>query len=121
LACAVAFFASSSAEWLPLIALACGSFVLFFCPFVSKVTPRNLIAKVDWRIILFFVGLFVLPGGVEASGLSTAIQSGFTSAFGGRSRGLPWLVGLCAILSTLSSNVLAVLFLAPVVPQGSPQ
>src|SRR2546422_1068450 len=60
LAVAVAFFASSTPEWLPLIALAGGSFVLFFLPFVSRVTPRNLIAKVDWSIILFFVGLFVL-------------------------------------------------------------
>ena len=121
LAVAVAFFASSTPEWLPLIALAGGSFVLFFLPFVSKVTPRNLIAKVDWSIILFFVGLFVLLGGVEASGLSTAIQSGFTSAFGGRSGGLPWLVGLSALLSNLISNVPAVLLLAQVVPQGSTQ
>src|SRR3989441_890922 len=115
----VAFFASSTPEWLPLIALAGGSFVLFFLPFVSRVTPRNLIAKVDWSIILFFVGLFVLLGGVEASGLSTAIQSGFTSAFGGRSGGLPWLVGLSALLSNLISNVPAVLLLPQVVPQGS--
>jgi len=121
LAVAVAFFASSTPEWLPLIALAGGSFVLFFLPFVSRVTPRNLIAKVDWSIILFFVGLFVLLGGVEASGLSTAIQSGFTSAFGGRSGGLPWLVGLSALLSNLISNVPAVLLLAQVVPQGSTQ
>src|SRR2546428_141563 len=121
LAVAVAFFASSTPEWLPLIALAGGSFVLFFLPFVSKVTPRNLIAKVDWSIILFFVGLFILLGGVEASGLSTAIQSGFTSAFGGRSGGLPWLVGLSALLSNLISNVPAVLLLAQVVPQGSTQ
>jgi len=121
LAVAVAFFASSTPAWLPLIALAGGSFVLFFLPFVSKVTPRNLIAKVDWSIILFFVGLFILLGGVEASGLSTAIQSGFTSAFGGRSGGLPWLVGLSALLSNLISNVPAVLLLAQVVPQGSTQ
>src|SRR3989441_998263 len=121
LAVAVAFFASSTPEWLPLIALAGGSFVLFFLPFVSKVTPRNLIAKVDWSIILFFVGLFILLGGVEASGLSTAIQSGFTSAFGGRSGGLPWLVGLSALLSNLISNVPAVPFVAQVRPQGSPQ
>ena len=121
LAVAVAFFASSTPAWLPLIALAGGSFVLFFLPFVSKATPRSLIAKVDWSIILFFVGLFILLGGVEASGLSTAIQSGFTSAFGGRSGGLPWLVGLSALLSNLISNVPAVLLLAQVVPQGSTQ
>ena len=121
LAVAVAFFASSTPEWLPLIALAGGSFVLFFLPFVSKATPRSLIAKVDWSIILFFVGLFILLEGIRVSGLSGAIQDGFTSAFGGRSGGLPWLVGLSALLSNLISNVPAVLLLAQVVPQGSTQ
>src|SRR2546428_6530396 len=120
LAVAVAFFASSTPEWLPLIALAGGSFVLFFLPFVSKATPRSLIAKVDWSIILFFVGLFILLEGIRVSGLSGAIQDGFTSAFGGRSGGLPWLVGLSALLSNLISNVPAVLLLAPVVPPSSP-
>jgi len=121
LAVAVAFFASSTPEWLPLIALAGGSFVLFFLPFVSKATPRSLIAKVDWSIILFFVGLFILLEGIRVSGLSGAIQDGFTSAFAGRSGGLPWLVGLSALLSNLISNVPAVLLLAQVVPQGSTQ
>ncbi len=118
---AVAFFASSTPAWLPLIALAGGSAVLFFLPFMSTATPRSLIAKVDWSIILFFIGLFLVLEGVRVSGLSAAIQDGFTSAFGGRSGGLPWLVGLSALLSNLISNVPAVLLLATVVPQGSTQ
>ena len=84
-------------------------------------TPRALIAKVDWGIILFFIGLFVVLGGVRASGLGGAIQDGFTSALGGRSGGLAWLVGLSALLSNLISNVPAVLLLAEVVPRGSTQ
>jgi Na+/H+ antiporter NhaD/arsenite permease-like protein len=121
LAVAVAFFASSTPAWLPLIALVGGSFVLFFLPSVSTVTPRALIAKVDWSIILFFIGLFIVLEGVQVSGLSAVIQGGFTSAFGGRSGGLPWLVGLSALLSNLISNVPAVLLLATVVPRGSTQ
>jgi Na+/H+ antiporter NhaD/arsenite permease-like protein len=121
IAVSAAFLASATPDALPLIALAGGSFVLFFLPFFSNVTPRALIAKVDWGIILFFIGLFVVLGGVRASGLSDAIQGGFTSALGGRSGGLVWLVGLSALLSNLISNVPAVLLLAEVVPTGSTQ
>ncbi|HYT00555.1 MAG TPA: SLC13 family permease [Thermoplasmata archaeon] len=117
IAVAAAFFASTPA-WLPLIALAGGSFVLFFLPFVTTTTPRTLVSKVDWSIILFFVGLFVVLAGVRSSGLSAAIQNGFTLAFGGASGGLVWLTGLSALLSNLISNVPAVLLLAEVV-QGA--
>ncbi len=118
----VAGFFLSTPPWLPLIAVAGGAFVLFFLPFVSTASARVLAGKVDWTIVLFFVGLFVLLGGVEASGLSGGIQSGFTSAFGGRSGGLPWLTGLSALLSNLISNVPAVLLLAQVVRgAGGPQ
>ncbi|HLQ42077.1 MAG TPA: SLC13 family permease [Thermoplasmata archaeon] len=118
---AVAFFASPTPAWLPLVALAGGSFVLFFLPFFAKTTARTLIAKVDWSIILFFVGLFIVLEGVRVSGLSAAIQGGFTASVGGQSGGLAWLVGLSALLSNLISNVPAVLLLAEVVPHGSTQ
>jgi Na+/H+ antiporter NhaD/arsenite permease-like protein len=114
-----AFFASPSPTWLPLIALVGGSFVLFFLPFVSKVSARALIAKVDWSIILFFIGLFIVLEGVRVSGLSAAIEGGFDAAFGAQAGGLAWLVGLSALLSNLISNVPAVLLLAEVVPAGS--
>ena len=113
----VGFFLSTP-PWLPLIAIAGGAFVLFFLPFVSTTSARVLVAKVDWTIVLFFVGLFVLLEGVQVSGLSAGIQSGFTTAFGGQSGGLAWLTGLSAVLSNLISNVPAVLLLAQVV-QGA--
>ncbi len=108
-------FLFSTPVWLPLIAIAGGAFVLFFLPFVSTTSARVLVGKVDWTIVLFFVGLFVLLEGVQVSGLSTGIQAGFTSAFGGQTGGLAWLTGLSAILSNLISNVPAVLLLAQVV------
>ncbi len=118
---AAAFVASPTPAWLPLVALAGGSFVLFFLPFAAKTTARTLVAKVDWSIILFFVGLFILLEGVRVSGLSAAIQGGFTVLAGGRTGGLVWLVGLTSLLSNLISNVPAVLLLATVVPRGSTQ
>src|SRR5436309_4305550 len=118
---AAAFFASPTPVWLPLVALAGGSFVLFFLAFFAKTTARALIAKVDGSIILFSVGLFIVLEGVRVSGLSAAIQGGFTSSVGGQSGGLVWLVGLSALLSNLISNVPAVLLLATIVPRGSTQ
>jgi Na+/H+ antiporter NhaD/arsenite permease-like protein len=117
----VAAFFLSTPMWLPLIAIVGGSLVLFLLPFLTKATPRTLMAKVDWSIVLFFIGLFVLLGGVEVSGLSDGIQAGFTALFGGNSGGLVWLTGLSAILSNLISNVPAVLLLAQVIPAGSNQ
>jgi len=118
LAAVVGAFFLSTPGYLPLIALAGGALVLFFLPFVSTATARVLVAKVDWTIILFFVGLFVLLKGVEVSGLSQGIQAAFTDAFGGQTGGLVWLTGLSALLSNLISNVPAVLLLAQVV-QGA--
>lgn len=111
---AVAAFFLTTPIWLPFIALVAGALVLFFAPFISTLTPRQLIAKVDWGIIIFFIGLFVVMGGVRSSGLSAAIVGGFTATFGGEG-GLVWLTGLSAILSNLISNVPAVLLLAEVV------
>ncbi len=117
----VAGFFLSTPVWLPVIAIVGGSLVLFFLPFAAKATPRTLVSKVDWSIVLFFVGLFVLLEGVQVSGLAGRIEDGFTSLFGQRSGGLAWLTGLSAILSNLISNVPAVLLLAQLVPAGSNQ
>jgi Na+/H+ antiporter NhaD/arsenite permease-like protein len=114
----IGFFLSGPL-WLPLIAITGGAFVLFFLPFVSTATPRAMVGKVDWTIVLFFVGLFVLIAGIQVSGLSQDITSGFTDAFGGQSGGLAWLTGLSAVLSNLISNVPAVLLLGTLVPGTS--
>ncbi|OGS49013.1 MAG: hypothetical protein A3K68_01835 [Euryarchaeota archaeon RBG_16_68_13] len=110
----VAGFLLTTPDWLPFIALAGGAFVLFILPFLVPTTPRTMIQGVDWGIIVFFIGLFVVLGGVEVSGLSSYIQAGFTAMFGGEG-GLGWLTGLSALLSNLISNVPAVFLLSEVV------
>ena len=110
----VAGFLLTTPDWLPFIALAGGAFVLFVLPFLVPTTPRTMIQGVDWGIIVFFIGLFVVLGGVEVSGLSSYIQAGFTAMFGGEG-GLGWLTGLSALLSNLISNVPAVFLLSEVV------
>ena len=115
IAAVVAFFASAP-DWLPAIALAGGSLVLFGLPLVNRgASARGIMGKVDWSILLFFIGLFVVIAGVESSGLRASIQGGFTALAGGTEGGVWWLAGLSAVLSNLVSNVPAVLLLAQVV------
>lgn len=115
----LAFFASVPA-WLPAIALVGGGIVLFGLPIVHRgASARTLLSKVDWSILLFFIGLFVVIAGVERSGVRESIQNAFTFAAGGNAGGVWWLAGLSAILSNLVSNVPAVLLLAQVV-QAAP-
>src|SRR3989454_1041267 len=71
---AAAFFASPTPVWLPLVALAGGSFVLFFLPFFAKTTARTLIAKVDWSIILFFVGLVIVVQVASRDGVTVSMK-----------------------------------------------
>ena len=115
IASVVMFFASVPA-WLPAVALAGGSVVLFGLPLVNRgASARGILGKVDWSILLFFIGLFVVIAGVESSGLRETIQAGFTALTGGTEGGVWWLSGLAAVLSNLVSNVPAVLLLAQVV------
>jgi len=107
-------FVATTPDWLPAIALIGGSVVLVGLPLLHRgASSRGIVRKVDWSILLFFIGLFVVIAAVQSSGLSDVIQGGFTWLSGGNTGGVWWLSGLSAILSNLVSNVPAVLLLAP--------
>jgi Na+/H+ antiporter NhaD/arsenite permease-like protein len=93
-----------------LTALAIGGAVL-----VSRRFPtRQAMIDVDWGLLALFVSLFVVRGGIEASGWTEAARNALLSA------GLPLshpgvLVPVAALLSNLVSNVPAVMLLLPFV------
>lgn len=101
-----------------IIAFLGGVAALFFVPLVSKVKTRDLLAGVDWSIILFFVGLFVVLEGMKEpnSGLLTEIQDFFPGFGDGSSPTVGWLTALSALLSNLVSNVPAVMLLSELIP-----
>jgi Na+/H+ antiporter NhaD/arsenite permease-like protein len=93
-----------------------GASVLFLLPISKRETKvRSILKGVDWTLLLFFIGLFVVLKGVEVSGLMSGMVDLFQNVSGG-SLGTIWgLSAFSAILSNLISNVPAVMLLAPFV------
>ncbi|MDD1771830.1 MAG: hypothetical protein LUQ09_02820 [Methanomassiliicoccales archaeon] len=102
-----------------IIAFMGGCFLLLMLPLVKKDTGTAPILRgVDWTLLLFFVGLFILLKGVETSGLMTMMLDGFEDAGAGVT-GVPGLSLISAVLSNLISNVPAVMLLSPVIDAGN--
>jgi Na+/H+ antiporter NhaD/arsenite permease-like protein len=103
------------------IAFVAGVVALFTLPIVTDVKPKDILAGVDWTIILFFVGLFIVLQGVRDSSLLDEI-SDFFPGFGENERPtVAWLSALSALLSNLVSNVPAVLLLGEMIPISDSQ
>lgn len=98
----------------PLAALSAASLLL-----VSRRTaPERVFAEIDWSLLVFFAGLFVVSDAIDrglgAAGLSEGIESWVGA-------GVVGLSAVTALLSNLVSNVPAVLLLrGPVAGLGDP-
>jgi Na+/H+ antiporter NhaD/arsenite permease-like protein len=116
----VAFVASHVIDApIAIIAFMAGVASLFFVPLVSNVKSKDMLNGVDWSIILFFVGLFVVLRGVEDSGLLSEIKRFFPGFGDGQVPTMEWLTALSAFLSNLVSNVPAVMLLSNMIPETS--
>lgn len=90
------------------VAIGAASYLLI----TRRVKPEKVYASVDWRLLVLFVGLFIVVEGVERSGLAMAALD----AIGRKTAGHPmFLVTVSAVLSNLVSNVPAVLLLKPII------
>lgn len=76
---------------------------------VSRVRPTKLLA-IDWGLLAFFAGLFVVTGAIEVSGISEALFTTFSPVIHG---GVASLTAVTVVLSNVVSNVPAVLLLRP--------
>lgn len=93
-----------------------GVLALFIVPIVTDVRANDMLKGVDWTIILFFVGLFVVLQGVKDSNLLDEIADFFPGFGDGDTPTIAWLSALSALLSNLVSNVPAVLLLGEMIP-----
>ncbi len=113
----VAFVASHVIDApLAIIAFIGGVAALFVVPLVSKVRAKEMLNGVDWSIILFFIGLFIVLRGVRDSGLLTELKGFFPGFEDGGTPDVGWLTALCALLSNLVSNVPSVMLLSELIP-----
>ncbi len=117
------FIGFTASSWLgipiSLVAFLGGCFLLLALPLMKKDTGTSPILRgVDWTLILFFVGLFILLKGVETSGLMDMMLSSFEDMGAGMA-GVAGLTVISSVLSNLISNVPAVMLLSPVVPAGN--
>jgi uncharacterized membrane protein (UPF0127 family) len=81
---------------------------------IGRVSTERVLKSVDWTLLLFFSGLFVVMHGVEVSGLAAAMieQAGDLSSLSPVGR-IVGLSAVSAVLSNLVSNVPAVMLLKP--------
>lgn len=82
---------------------------------IGRVPPREVLTHVNWPLLLFFAGLFVVMGAFEKAGYMTAILTSTSQYFSGD--GFGSRIGLScftALLSNVVSNVPAVILIQPV-------
>jgi Na+/H+ antiporter NhaD/arsenite permease-like protein len=77
------------------------------------IDPRKLYDEVDWGLLVFFVGLFLIVGGAENAGIVDRLLA---VAHHWNLQSLPVLSLVTAIFSNLVSNVPAVMLMKSLVP-----
>ena len=81
---------------------------------VSRIDPHDVLAEVEWPTIFFFIGLFIVVGGIEETGLMDMIASAVIGVVGSNvafaALGLLWFAG---IASAIVDNIPAVATLIP--------
>jgi len=98
----------------PAIVAALGSAVLLI---TRNMEPRRVYDEVDWGLLVFFIGLFIIVGGAERAGLTAA----WLRPFAAWNLHRVWIyASVTALLSNIVSNVPAVVLLKSLIP-GFPQ
>ena len=94
----------------PALVAAVGAALLLI---TQTVEPRKVYDEVDWGLLVFFIGLFVIVAGAERAGLTATLLRPIESWNLHR---IPIFVSVTALLSNVVSNVPAVMLLRTIVP-----
>lgn len=85
---------------------------------IARVPPRRILAKLDWSILVFFAGLFVVVAGLRATGLLEDAFARLAPVLArGDAVGDAAFVGLVTLGSNLVSNVPLVVIAVEWVPR----
>jgi Na+/H+ antiporter NhaD/arsenite permease-like protein len=93
----------------PLAALTAAALLLV----TRRIHPEAVFLEVDWSLLVFFSGLFIVTGSLDTLGVS---QTLFTAVEPIAAGGIAALTAVSVVLSNLISNVPAVLLFRPFVP-----
>jgi Na+/H+ antiporter NhaD/arsenite permease-like protein len=84
-----------------------------------RLKPDRVFQEIDWALLVFFAGLFVVTAAAGATGFTDRVVGPIAGAAGGGTAGFAIAA---AVLSNLVSNVPAVMLLSPVVAAlGDPE
>ncbi len=97
---------------IPLAALSAATLLLIS----RRIEPEAVFREVDWSLLVFFAGLFIVTGSLETLGVSKHLFAVMQPI---AERGIAPLSLMAVILSNLISNVPAVLLFRPFVPSFS--
>ncbi|MBK9098719.1 MAG: anion transporter [bacterium] len=107
------FFSHTFNISIPLIALAGASIILIF----GKIKPSKVIKEVDWVLLLFFAGLFIVVHGIEKVGvLDQFIEN---TPVSDNLEGIVSLHALSLFLSQIVSNVPYTILMLPILKSAS--
>ncbi len=91
-----------------LVATSAGAFMLFNARFMS----RSMLHRMDWGLLILFVGLFIVNGAFQDTGMPQQLVADLkTAGFDLQHSGV--LFAASAILSDITSNVPTVMLLLP--------
>ncbi|MBN1828039.1 MAG: anion transporter [Deltaproteobacteria bacterium] len=93
---------------IPLAALGAASLLLV----TRRLKPQRVFREIDWSLLVFFAGLFVVTRSIGTSGLGDRV---FSTAMPLVDDGIVPLAILSAAMSNIVSNVPAVLLFSPVI------
>ena len=94
---------------IPVAALGAASLLLI----TRRIKPQRVFIELDWALLVFFSGLFIVTHAIETSGLGIYL---FANAHQFINQGLASLAVISVLLSNLISNVPAVLLFRPLIP-----
>ncbi len=106
------FFLHSALHLEPAVIALAGAAALLV---LSKQHPEKLLEKVEWTTILFFIGLFIIVGGIEKVGVLEWIAHQIFQFTGGNVASTFWLIlSGSALLSAFVDNIPFVATMIPV-------
>jgi len=98
---------------IPLIALAGASLILI----LGKIKPSKVIKEVDWVLLLFFAGLFIVVQGIEKVGILDQFID--NTPISNNLEGIVSLHALSLVLSQIVSNVPYTILMLPILKSAS--